>query len=88
MTVRDGSPQELLGRAAVRIVEDDPASIPALSLEPGASRQGAATTPLYRRGQQCAAPRARSPTPILAACPEPHPWARTQTLGLERGASP
>ena len=46
--------QELLGRAAVRIVEDDPASIPALSLEPSASRQGgAATTPLYRRGQQC-----------------------------------
>ena len=74
--------QELLGRAAVRIVEDDPASIPALSLEPSASRQGAAaTTPLYRRGQQCAAPRAReaqhpssqpaqSPTPG----PEADPW--------------
>ena len=84
-------PQELLGRAAVRIVEDDPAGIPALSLEPSASRQGgAATTPLYRRGQQCAAPRARGPTPILATCPEPHlgtsphpgAWARSLTLGL------
>ena len=43
--------QELLGRAAVRIVEDDPA----VSLKPRASRhRGAATTPLYRRGQRCA----------------------------------
>ena len=43
--------QALLGRAAVRIVEDDPA----VSLKPRASRhRGEATTPLYRRGQQCA----------------------------------
>ena len=45
--------QELLGRAAVRIVEDD--DDPSVSLKPRASRhRGAATTPLYRRGQQCA----------------------------------
>jgi metal transporter CNNM len=44
--------QELLGRAAVRIVEDD--DDPAVSLKPRASRhRGAGTTPLYRRGQQC-----------------------------------